>query len=314
MKVAVLKGGISAEREVSLRSGAAVAQALRDAGHEVTEVDVTGRDFDVPAKTEAAFLVLHGTFGEDGQVQAILEKKGVLYTGSGVESSRLAFDKVATKHAFEKAGVATPPYRVMRKSDSEIPKLREALPWVVKPSKQGSSVGVTIVREEHELKRAVDLAFESDDEALIEAFIPGRELTVGILGETPLKIVEIKPKSGWYDYQNKYTKGATEYLVPAPLTEHQELYLQTLALQAHRSLACRDVSRVDIRLDPHDQSYVLEVNTLPGMTETSLLPKAAAAAGISFSQLCDKLIRLAAGRRPAASPKSAKQKGGKVRA
>lgn len=296
MKIAVLKGGPSAEREVSLRSGAAVGKALVEAGHEVEEIDVRGPDFVVPKKTEVVFLALHGTFGEDGQVQAILEERGIAYTGSGIESSRLAFDKTATKKKFEAAGVPTPPCRIMKKGEREIPRLKQPFPWVVKPSKQGSSVGVTIVQKEQDLEKAVKLAFESDDEVLIEAFIDGREMTIAVLGEEALKVVEIKPKSGWYDYQNKYTKGATEYLVPAPLTKHQELCLQTLAVQAHKCLGCRDVSRVDVRMDPNENNFVLEVNTLPGMTETSLLPKAAAAAGISFSQLCDRLARMAARR------------------
>lgn len=293
MKVAVLKGGPSAEREVSLRSGAAVAKALREAGHEVEEIDVKDENFAVAPKTEAVFLALHGTFGEDGQVQAILEKMGLPYTGSGVDSSRLAFDKVLTKKKFESSGVPTPPCAIMKKGQSPIPRLKNPFPWVVKPSKQGSSVGVTIVQKEGDLETAVALAFETDDEILIEAFIPGREMTIAVLGEEAMEVVEIKPKSGWYDYQNKYTKGATEYLVPAPLTNHQKLCLQALAVQAHRCLGCRDVSRVDVRMDPNDQYFVLEVNTLPGMTETSLLPKAAAAAGISFPQLCDRLIRMA---------------------
>lgn len=294
MRIAVLKGGLSTEREVSLRSGKAVAKALREGGHEVEEIDVTGPAFAVAPKTEAVFLALHGTFGEDGQVQVILEKMGLPYTGSGVESSRLAFDKAATKKAFEAAGVPTPPCAIMKKGVCDIPRLKHAFPWVVKPSKQGSSVGVTIVRREEDLAEAVELAFESDDEILIEAFIPGREMTIAVLGDQALEIVEIKPKSGWYDYQNKYTKGATEYLVPAPLTNHQQLCLQNLAVQAHKCLGCRDVSRVDVRMDPNDQNFVLEVNTLPGMTETSLLPKAAAAAGISFQELCDRLVRMAA--------------------
>ena len=296
MKIAVLKGGLSAEREVSLCSGATVAKALREGGHEVEEIDVTGPDFAVAPKTEVVFLALHGTFGEDGQVQTILERMSLPYTGSGVESSRLAFDKVATKKAFQAAGVPTPLCTIMKKGGSAIPRLKQDFPWVVKPSKQGSSVGVTIVQKEQDLEKAIGLAFESDDEILIEAFIPGRELTIAVLGDEALKIVEIKPKSGWYDYQHKYTKGATEYLVPAPLTNHQELCLQNLAVQAHRCLGCRDVSRVDVRMDPNDQNFVLEVNTLPGMTETSLLPKAAAAAGISFQELCDQLVRMAARR------------------
>ncbi len=296
MKIAVLKGGLSAEREVSLRSGAAVAKALREGGHEVEEIDVTSPNFAVAPKTEAVFLALHGTFGEDGQVQAILEKMGLPYTGSGIESSRLAFDKVATKKAFASAGVPTPPGVIMKKGDRGIRRLKQDLPWVVKPSRQGSSVGVTIVRREEDLEQAAKLAFESDDEILIEAFIHGRELTVAVLGDEALEIVEIKPKSGWYDYQNKYTKGATEYLVPAPLTQYQKLCLQNLAVQAHKCLGCRDISRVDVRMDPNDQNFVLEVNTLPGMTETSLLPKAAAAAGISFQELCDRLVRMAARR------------------
>ena len=297
MKIAVLKGGISAEREVSLRSGAAVAKALREAGHQADEIDVAGPEFEVPPGSEVVFIALHGTFGEDGQVQAILETKGMAYTGSGVEASRLAFDKIASKKRFESAGVPSPVYRSMKRGEKEIPKLQGGLPWVVKPSKQGSSVGVTIVRQTEQLGKAVRLAFESDNEILIESFIPGRELTISILGEEALEIIEIKPKSGWYDYEHKYTKGATEYIVPAPLTQHHKLYLQRVAVQAYQSLGCRDVSRVDVRMDPNDQCFVLEINTLPGMTETSLLPKAAAAAGISFPQLCDRLANMAAERR-----------------
>lgn len=298
MKVTVLKGGVSAERDVSLRSGAAVAGALREAGHAVEEIDVTGADLKIAPGTEAVFIALHGTFGEDGQVQALLERLNLPYTGSGVEASRLAFDKAATKRRFQSAGVPSPAGVVLKKGVCP-PDFDAPLPWVVKPSKQGSSVGVTIVRQASELDAALALAFESDDEALIEAFIEGRELTISILGEEALEIVEIRPKSGWYDYHNKYTRGATEYLVPAPLTTHQKLSLQKLAVQAHRSLGCRDVSRVDVRMDARDQSFVLEVNTLPGMTETSLLPKAAAAVGICFRELCDRLIRMAVARRVA---------------
>lgn len=288
--IAVLKGGPSAEREVSLRTGAAVAAALRTLGYAVDEVDVTGRDFVLPPQTDFAFLCLHGTFGEDGEVQALLEKRGVPFTGCGIAASRLAFDKEASKAAFRAAGVPTPSGTVLGKGealDAAFP-----LPLVVKPSRQGSTVGMSFVFERAGVAPALEKAWQHDDRALVEAFVKGREFTVGILGGEALPPVEIVPKQGFYDYDNKYTAGATDYFCPARLDAAKTAEIRKHALAAHAALGCRVYSRVDVLLDEAGSPFVLEVNTIPGMTATSLLPKAAAAAGIDFPALCEKILRL----------------------
>ncbi|MCX7824192.1 MAG: D-alanine--D-alanine ligase [Verrucomicrobiae bacterium] len=299
--IAVLKGGPSVEREVSLRSGAACAAALRRAGWDVYEVDVRGPRFRLRPGTAVAFLALHGTFGEDGAVQRLLEARGVAYTGCGVRASHDCFDKVRSKQIFVAAGVPTPAYEVVARSAGARPSaLTLRPPLVVKPACQGSSVGVTIVRRNSgaAVARALKTAFRHGDRAVVEPFVDGRELTVGIFDGRALPVVEIRPRRGFYDYRNKYTQGATEYLVPAPLPRATTLETQRVALAAFHAAGCRDYARVDLRLSRRGQPFVLEINTLPGMTAMSLLPKAAAAAGIAFEQLCSRMVQMALERRP----------------
>lgn len=284
-RVALLKGGPGQEREVSLRSGAAVAKALAAAGALVTEIDVTGPDFTLPEGTELAFNIIHGTFGEDGQLQQILEDRGIPYTGEGIRGSRTAFDKIRTKECFDRAGVPTSTWHSIRAGES--PKL--PLPYVVKAPQQGSSVGVHIVKEESALAPALTDCFQYGSEVLIEAFFSGRELTVGILGNEALPVVEIVPRQGFYDYQNKYTSGASEYFVPAPLDAQLSLAVQKTALAAHKALNLEVYSRVDVLLAKDGTMSVLEINTIPGMTELSLLPKAAAVVGLDFPSLCEEI-------------------------
>jgi len=295
-KVAVLMGGPSAEREVSLRSGAASSAALRRAGWRVCDVDVRGPDFALDADTAVAFLALHGTFGEDGTLQRLLEERGVAYTGCGVEASRDCFDKECSKRIFEAAGVPSARYEMLTANGPR--RVTLPLPVVVKPTCQGSSVGVTIVRDAARLDAALAEAFRFGDHVVVEEFVDGREMTVGVLGETPLPVVEVRPKSGVYDYESKYTHGATEYEVPARLSDATTRALQTVALAAFRAAGCRDYARVDFLVSRRDERpYVLEINTLPGMTETSLLPKAAAAVGIGFEELCSRMVMMALERR-----------------
>jgi len=290
--VVVLKGGPSSEHEVSLRTGAAIAEALRSSsrGYEVTELIVEGRDFVLSPNVDFAFIALHGTFGEDGEVQSLLEKRGVPYTGSGIAASRLAFDKESSKDLFRSIGVPTPQGMILSKG-TPFP-AGFPLPVVVKPSRQGSTVGMSFVFEAAEIGAALEKAWQFDDRALVERYIKGREFTVGILGDEALPLVEIVPKHGFYDYDNKYTAGATDYFCPAELERATAGHIQELALQAHRVLRCNVYSRVDVLLDAEGHPYVLEVNTIPGMTATSLLPKAAAAAGLSFRALCERILDL----------------------
>jgi D-alanine-D-alanine ligase len=287
-KIAVLKGGPSAEREVSLKSGAAAAEALRTGGFDVTEITVEGPDFILPTGTELAFLALHGTFGEDGQVQDILHARGIPYTGANAEVSRIAFDKEKTKEKFRAACVPTPEGRLVATVDE----ITLPLPLFVKPNEQGSSVGTHPATTREELAAALADALKFGPRALVERFIVGRELTVGVLGDHALPIVEIHPLDGFYDYTNKYTKGRTEYFCPAPLPEDITRAIQQHALAAHRSLGRTVYSRIDFLLQKDMTAFCLEVNTLPGMTATSLLPKAALAAGLDFPALCRTIIEL----------------------
>ena len=287
-KIALLKGGPGKERDVSLRSATAVAKALQICGAEVNEIDVTGPEFDLPDGTELAFNMIHGTFGEDGQVQEILSQRGITYTGEGINGSRTAFDKIRTKECFDRAGVPTSTWHSIRPGESA----RLQLPYVVKAPQQGSSVGVHIVRKTESLALALEDCFKYGDEVLVEAFFPGRELTVGILGNTALPVVEIVPKEGFYDYDNKYTSGASEYFVPAPLSPELALRIQETALAAHHALDLEVYSRVDILLAADGSMSVLEINTIPGMTELSLLPKAAAVAGLDYPSLCEEIAGL----------------------
>jgi len=293
----VLLGGPSAEREVSLSSGTSVAAELGALGHHVTKIDPTPGQVELPTGTDVVFIALHGTYGEDGQVQSELETTGVPYTGCGIIASRMAFDKVATKQRCLEHGIATAKYLVIDRSGSEMPGELK-LPMVLKPAGQGSSVGLAFVNGREDWNGALAQAFTHGNEILVEEKIEGREVTVGILAGRPLPLVEVRPHQGPYDYKNKYTVGNTEYLCPAPFEDDVVLRIQQTGLKAFLAVGGRDYGRVDIIVRPTGEPVVLEVNTLPGMTETSLLPKAAAAAGITYGQLCQRMIDLALDRQP----------------
>jgi D-alanine-D-alanine ligase len=299
-KIAVLKGGPGAERAVSLATGAGIAKALLSLGADVSEVDVRAADFSLPNDVELAFIALHGTFGEDGQVQRILEDRRVAYTGEGVAGSELAFDKIRSKEKFRAQGVATPDWEIIRAG--ERPSL--PLPVVIKPPRQGSTVGVFIVRRPEEFEPAWQEVAKFDDEFLVETFIAGRELTVGILGDLALPVLEIIPKSGFYDFNDKYPflnpqgGGGARHVCPAEIPEKEARAIRDLALRAHRALGLKVYSRVDVMLSQNAEPFVLELNTIPGMTEASLLPEAAAVAGISYPQLCERIIELSLAARP----------------
>ena len=291
LNITVMLGGPSAEREVSLRTGAAVAKALRSLGHEVTALDPRTPTWTLPPKTDVVFLALHGTYGEDGAVQRQLDDLGVPYTGCDAEASRIAFDKVLTKQCCVEAHVPTAQYRTVDTLLVPFP-ANLALPVVVKPARQGSSVGLQFVERIEDWPAALAEALKYDSEVLVEEKIVGRETTVGILDGKALPVVEVRPKQGSYDYQNKYTAGLTEYFCPADFDVATTERIQNAALGAFRAVGGRDYARVDVMVRPNGSPVVLEVNTLPGMTETSLLPKAAAAAGMSFATLCQRMIDL----------------------
>lgn len=294
-KIAVLMGGPGSERAVSLASGNAVLKALIGLGLDAVPVDVTGSEILLPTGTDLAFNVIHGTFGEDGQLQEILENLGVPYTGAGVASSRIAFDKNLAKKAFLAAGVPTPRAEIIDFSNGPVMPSFEA-PFVVKPPREGSSVGVHIVHHHADAAAALTDAAQYSKDLLIEEFISGMELTVGILDDGALPVVHIAPPGGVYDMASKYpwlsgSKGS-EYFCPADLDLATTMAVQAAALAAHRSLGIEVYSRVDILLDSQNRPFVLEANTIPGMTETSLLPKAAAAYGISFPELCRTIAEI----------------------
>lgn len=292
LKIAVMLGGPSAEREVSLRSGTAVARALRSLGHEVFEVDPKDGGFALPPETEVVFLALHGTFGEDGTVQRQLDDLGVIYTGCDAEASRIAFDKVLTKQKCLAAGVPTA--RFLATSSNQTPLPAELhLPLVVKPVRQGSSVGLQFVERAADWAAALQTALKFDSEVLVEEKIVGRETTVGILAGKVLPVVEVRPRNGVYDLHSKYTAGATEYFCPAEFDAATTQRIQAAALGAFQAIGGRDYARVDVMVRADGEPVVLEVNTLPGMTETSLLPKAAAAAGLDYAALCQRMVELA---------------------
>jgi D-alanine-D-alanine ligase len=293
-KIAVLMGGPGSEREVSLATGRGVAKALRSLGTEVVEVDVRDENFQMPKDVDLAFITIHGTFGEDGQIQRILEDRGVRYTGDGVEGSRTAFDKILSKQKFLAHKVATPESEVIE--GGRRPKM--SVPLVVKPARQGSTVGVVIVKNENELDGAIKEAGKYDRKLLVEKFVSGRELTIGILGDQALPIIEIIPKGGFYDFNTKYpflnpTAGASaQHVCPAKIDATLTKKIQELALQAFRALGLMVYARVDAILSDTGEPFVLEANTIPGMTETSLLPEAAAVAGVSYPDLCARIIAL----------------------
>ncbi|MCC6442272.1 MAG: D-alanine--D-alanine ligase [Armatimonadetes bacterium] len=329
IKVAVLMGGHSSEREVSLKTGSMVLRALDAEKYSVLPVDpagllppqallALGNDSGTPGlpsvqeardimplaralqsadlgRPDVAFLALHGRYGEDGTIQGLLELMGIPYTGSGVLASALAMDKIMTKRIFESNRIATPRFEVVKygKTNGAFKNLR--LPAVVKPNTQGSTIGISIVHEWDEMPEALALAARYDRDILVEEFVFGTEITAALLGnDNPqtLPLIEIVPSGGFYDYEAKYTPGATEEIVPARIPEKQAQAAREMALAAHNALGCRGMSRVDMIVNSHE-IYALEVNTIPGMTPTSLLPRAAQATGISFPELVDRLIRLA---------------------
>ena len=303
LNITVMLGGFSAEREVSLNTGTAAAKALRSLGHTVRELDPKDEHWTLLGPTDVVFLALHGTYGEDGQVQAKLEQLGVPYTGCGPEASRLAFDKLLTKQRCVEAGVPTAKFVVVRTSMAELISWPAGtpFPWpehlappvVIKPVCQGSSVGLQFVDRREDFLSALRDAVQYDNRLLMEERIVGRETTVAILDGEALPVVEVRPKAGAYDYTNKYTAGKTDYFCPAPFDPPVTAAIQNAALGAFSAVGGRDYARVDVMVRESGEPVVLEVNTLPGMTETSLLPKAAAAAGIGYAELCQRMVDLA---------------------
>ncbi len=300
LAVAVLRGGTSAEREVSLNTGKQVADALAARGHRVACMDTVDLTFIDELRMHApdvVFICLHGRFGEDGTIQGLLEILGLPYVGSGVLASALAMDKVISKHIFEAAGLMTPDFVVVRRGDPVEPvadRLGEKL--VVKPASEGSSVGMSIVHDRGELPAALELAFDHDDVVIAEAFVAGVEVTVGVLGNDELEALptlEIVPEHEFYDYDSKYVPGMSAHIIPARIGETARAECQRVAIAAHRALGCRGLSRADVIVTGDGAVQLLEVNTIPGMTSTSLLPDAARAAGIGFPELCERLVRLA---------------------
>jgi D-alanine-D-alanine ligase len=325
-KVLLLLGGTSPEREVSKSTGKSVYNALLNLGYEVVVLDpayginqpfevedyFTENDFSEisnenyldavnlisPNEISVAFLALHGKYGEDGTIQSLLELKGIKYTGSKVLSSAIAMDKIMSKILFEDNKVPTPNWFHFKNGEftsSDVNKKIEeqfGYPAVVKPNDQGSTVGLTICKSSEQLDEAIHNAFEFSDRILVEQYIPGREVTVAVVDNTSFPVLEIRPKHGIYDYECKYTSGMSEYIVPADITSETSKHLQEIAIQACNSLRCEVYARVDFRLTPENEIYTLEVNTLPGMTSTSLVPKMAKAIGLSFEQLVEKIITL----------------------
>lgn len=334
MNIALIVGGISSEREVSLTSGKAVLKALRENGHKVRVIDPIYGDKEVNEDEifknlvsseyptyeamknllseskrkvidcinsslfddiDIAFIGLHGKFGEDGRIQSLLDLRGIKYTGSDILSSAVAMDKNITKMVFRNGNIPTADWIVISKKNkynkNDILK-KISLPFVIKPNDEGSTVGLTIVKEESGIESAIELAFKYTDKIMIEKYIKGRELTVSIVGDIAYPLIEIKPKEGFYDYHHKYTKGMTEYICPAEVKEEVSKKAQEIALKAYQSLGCSVYSRVDFLLEENDELHCLEVNTLPGMTALSLVPMAVKAKGMGFNELIEKIIGL----------------------
>lgn len=288
-----MAGGPSNEREISLRSGKAVYSALLDEGLDAVLLEIKDDIQDCLKKNlmDVAFIALHGRFGEDGTVQRMLEEANIPYTGSDVKASALALDKIASKEAFIKNNIMIPSYIVFEKGKYSINDVQKiGYPLVVKPQFEGSSIGLSIVREEGALAQALSLAFQYGDKIVLEEYITGRELTVGILEDKALPVVEIVTRNNIYDYEAKYKNTDTKYLVPAPIDKDSYDNASRIGLKAHNALGCRSFSRVDIIMDKSGKMFVLEVNTIPGMTQRSLLPKAAAAIGLRFNKLCVRIL------------------------
>lgn len=307
LKIGVLMGGKSAEREVSLKTGEAVYNALQAQGYESVKIDVDDHVLSriKEEKIDLAFLALHGKFGEDGTIQGFLEVLGIPYTGSGVLASAMAMDKITTKKILLYEGLPTPLFTLVSREEVRrqgMPAVAAravsemGLPVVVKAPTQGSTIGTTIVPQEGELIPALELAFQHDPVALVEQFVAGVEVTASVLGnEAPiaLPLVEIVSATGVYDYEAKYTAGLSSHIIPPRLPAEQQVLVQDLAVRAFKALGCRGLARVDFIVDRQGQPYILELNTIPGLTATSLSPDAARAAGIEFPALVEKIIRLA---------------------
>lgn len=335
MNIAVLLGGISTERNVSISSGKAVVNALRELGHNVKPIDpalglngllddntLMSTEFsdspvdlsqfhprniidcinsDIFDDVDAAFIVLHGAYGEDGRIQSLLELRGIPYTGSGVKASSTAIDKNASKMLFMAAGIPTPPWAMIHPADYKnyeyFDDIRKEMgnKLVIKPNDQGSTIGITIIDTGNldDICDAVAVASKFSEEVMIEKYIEGREITVPILGEDALPVIEIVPHDGFYDFANKYTKGRTEYICPAEISEDIAEFSMVLTQSAYRVLGCKGFGRADYRLDEDGQTFILEMNTIPGFTATSLVPMAAREVGIEFSELCQRILNLA---------------------
>jgi D-alanine-D-alanine ligase len=297
LNICVMLGGPSAEREVSLRSGAAAARALRSLGHTVRELDPAGSSWRLPPRTDVVFLALHGAYGEDGCVQSRLEELGAPYTGCGPDASRAAFDKVLSKKCFLRDGIPTPRFAVLDAPRPDLPP-GWTPPVVLKPARQGSSIGLQFVERAEQWQPALAEAFRHDNKVLLEEKIIGRETTVGILEDRALPVAEIRVKNGNFDYHNKYTAGAAQHFCPADFDPAATARIQAAALGAFRAVGGRDFARVDVMVAAGGDPFVLEVNTLPGLTELSIMPEAAAAAGLNYAQLCQRMIDLALKRYP----------------
>lgn len=296
IKIAVLMGGPGSERQVSLASGDTVLKALLSLGLDAVAVDVTSTEIDLPEGTGLCFNLIHGTFGEDGQLQTILDQKGIPYTGARANSSRIAFDKSLAKQAFVAAGVPTPKSEIIDCTNGSVLPSFPA-PFVVKPPREGSSVGIEIVKTQDQAEAAIAKASQYSKDLLIEEFISGSELTVPVIDGVAYPVIHIIPPEGVYDMATKYPwlSGKTtssQYICPADLDLETTIAVQAAAVAAHKALGLEVYSRVDVMLDSNNNPYVLEANTIPGMTETSLLPKSAAAGGLSFPELCKKIAEL----------------------
>ncbi|PKK90543.1 MAG: D-alanine--D-alanine ligase [Candidatus Wallbacteria bacterium HGW-Wallbacteria-1] len=291
-KISVLLGGDSSEREVSLKSGSYVTAALQKLGYDASSLDIGSDPVAAmgTARPEVAVIMLHGKFGEGGQIQGLCECMGIPYTGSGVAASSMSLDKILTKHIFKSSSIPTPEYMVFNLGTSR--ELELDFPVIIKPACEGSSIGCTVVREQSQLEDGLKEAWKYDSRALVEKFVKGREFTVGLIGDPPivLPVIEIIPPDGLFDYRSKYTKGVTTYQCPADIDQEMFHSMQKIALAAHNQLGCKGFSRVDFMVDSEGVIFALEVNTIPGMTETSLLPMAAARAGYDYPSLCEQIL------------------------
>lgn len=300
-------GGVSSERDISLKGGRAVHQALTDEGYQAVEIDIQSENKEdvvnqiMKCGIDCAFLVLHGKFGEDGGIQSILEELDIPYTGSGVAASQIAINKLLTQNLLKKNGIAIPKYVNVTKQDRDtllsVISILGDYPLVVKPASEGSSIGTFLVANEQEYLEKSSKAFEYDQELIVEQYIQGRELTVGILDQQVLPVLEIKTDQPFFNFDAKYTQGITEYIVPAPLDDEVAKRVSDIALKVHHIVGCQDLSRVDLILNERMEPFVLEINTIPGFTQTSLVPKAAACVGINFHTLCKRLVELAYGKK-----------------